>query len=369
MIDIVNSYSDAGFSCVLLTGRLVVRNKPLNPSVKVERIITYNRTSKLSRLWSWLIGSLQIFIKIAFRYRKHEIFIVSNPPTATLLPLLFNNPFSLLIFDIYPDVLTELGYAAPGSFINRLWEKWNKKIYPRAANIFTITEGMGEVLRKYSADRPVKVVPLWTDNSFLKPVDADDNPFLTRHRLQGKFIVLYSGNIGLASEVDVLVDVAYRIQRDDILFLIIGEGAKKEPMAKRIRDTGLANFIMLPFQPASELPFSLSSAQLAVVALGKGETRLAVPSKLYNYLSVGAPLLCLSSMGSEVQRLVEKYKCGQNFELHDIDGIVSYIIHLVENPAIHSTLRKNSLMASRDFSGGNVLKFLPEPNLFRDQLT
>ena len=359
MIDIVNAYADAGYQCILFAGRLVPRNKQLNSAVKVEKIVRYNRNSNLTRLWSWIIGSLQILFKVAVKYRKWHLFIVSNPPTAALLPLVLKNPFSLLVFDIFPDVLTELRYAKSDSPGIKVWERLNRKIYPKAFRIFTITEGMGEVLKKYSSNNPVKIVHLWTDNDFLRPVDPEDNHFVTRHCLKDKFVVLYSGNIGLASEVDVLIDIAIRIRNEKIMFLIIGEGAKKEPMVRRVRELGLNNVIMLPYQPVSELPFSFSSAQLAVVVLGKGETKLAVPSKLYNYLSVGAPLLCLSSSGSELQRLVETFQCGRNIDLDDIDGISSYITYLAGNPAVHDSLKQNSLNASRDFGGENVRKFLP----------
>ncbi len=359
MIDIVNAYADAGYPCILIAGRLIPRNKQLNPTVKVEKIVRYNRSSNLTRLWSWIIGSLQILIKVVSKYRQWHLFIVSNPPTAALIPLVLKNPFSLLIFDIFPDVLSELKYSRPDSFVIRVWEELNRKIYPRAVRIFTITEGMGEVLKKYSGNNRVSIVHLWTDNNFLRPVDPENNHFVISHCLKDKFVVFYSGNIGLASEVDVLVDVASRMKQKNIVFLIIGEGAKKEPMVRRVRELGLNNVIMLPYQPVSELPFSFSSAQLAVVVLGKGETKLAVPSKLYNYLSVGAPLLCLSSSGSELQRLVETYQCGRNIDLDDIDGISSYITYLAGNPAVHDSLKQNSLNASRDFGGENVRKFLP----------
>lgn len=359
MIDIVNVYADAGYPCILFAGRLVPRNKQLNSTVKVEKIVRYNRNSNLTRLWSWIIGSLQIFVKVAVKYRKWHLFIVSNPPTAALLPLVLKNPFSLLIFDIFPDVLTELRYVKSDSSGIKVWERLNRKIYPKAFRIFTITEGMGEVLKKYTGNNPIRIVYLWTDNNFLRPVEPEDNPFVIRHCLKDKFVVFYSGNIGLASEVDVLIDVASRMKQQNIVFLIIGDGAKKEPMIRRVRELGLTNVIMLPYQPVSELPFSFSSAQLAVVALGKGETKLAVPSKLYNYLSVGAPLLCLSSPGSELQRLVETYQCGRNIDLEDLDGISNYITYLADNSDIHARLKQNSLNASLDFNGDNVHKFLP----------
>ncbi len=108
---------------------------------------------------------------------------------------------------------------------------------------------------------------------------------------------MYSGNIGLSGDVEVLIDVAEKIRRDDIIFLIIGDGAKKQMIREKAEKLVLKNIIFLPWQPADELPFSLSSASIAVVSLGVKTSRLAVPSKLYNCLSVGAPLLCLTSKG------------------------------------------------------------------------
>ena len=130
MIDIITEYVNKGYDCILFTGRLVERNRKLPQSVKIEKIIRYRRTSKLYRLFTWSIGFIQILTKLLIKYPSDELFIVSNPPLAPLLPLFLQNQFSLLIFDIYPDVLVELGYSAPTSAIVLLWQKLNRKIYP-----------------------------------------------------------------------------------------------------------------------------------------------------------------------------------------------------------------------------------------------
>lgn len=358
MIDIINAYEKAGYSCVLITGRLVERNTPLDHKVSVERIIKYNRTTSFTRLYTWIVGFIQVWGKVTFKFKKDNLFIVSNPPFAPLLPLVIRNPFQLLIFDIYPDSLSELGYLSENSMIIKWWSKSNRKVFTRAVNIFTLTDGMKQVLQKYVGEEAIEVVSLWTDNTFLKPVDPAENPFLDKHRLSGKFIVMYSGNIGLSGDVDALIDVAFEIKREDILFLIIGDGAKKEMIREKVKKLGLKNVMLLPWQPVAELPYSLSSASIAVISLGTKASKLAIPSKLFNFLSVGAPLLCVTSKGSEVESLVTKYGCGRNFEPGDINGMVTFINEAAGNKELCNLMKYNSLKASNDFSSRNVAKFL-----------
>jgi glycosyltransferase involved in cell wall biosynthesis len=358
MIDIINSYVDAGYDCVLITGRLVERNKKLSNSVTVDRIIKYERNSVIKRLFTWITGFIQIWIKVAFRYRNDSLFIVSNPPIAPLLRMVVKNRFSLLIFDVYPDAFSELGYLDENSFILKWWRKANRKVYSKAVNIFTITESMKLAIQKYVTGKKIVVVPVWTDNTFLKPVDPAINPFLKRYNLSGKFVVLYSGNLGLSGDADVLVDVAAMIGRDDIIFVIIGDGAKKNMISSKIEKLGLTNILMLPWQPVSELPFSLSSASLAVVTLGKNASKLAIPSKFYNFLSVGSPLLCIAEHGSEIENLVTRFNCGKCFESSDISGISDFVIIIADNIRLQKEYGANALKAAGDFNQFKAASFL-----------
>ena len=355
--DLINAFAARGYNCVLIAGRLNMRNTPLDPATKIDKIIQYDRSSSFSRLWTWIIAFVQIWFKIVFKYRGYNLFIVSNPPLAPLLPLLVRNRYRLLIFDVFPDALSELGYLSEKSIFIKWWKNANRKSYRKADAIFTISESMKQLLLNYSDGRPINVVPVWTDNTFLQPVLPEENPFLKKHNLVGKFVVLYSGNIGLSGDVDVMLDLAAGIDRDDIVFLIIGEGAKKKKLTEDVEKRDLKNVVLLPWQPGSELPYSLSSASLAVVSLGVNASQLAIPSKLYNYLSVGSPLLCICAAGSEVEKLVLKYECGRSFEPDKISEMMSYIVEVADNSALLSSLRQRSFKASKNFDVTNVEKF------------
>ena len=102
------------------------------------------------------------------------------------------------------------------------------------------------------------------------------------------------------------------------------------------------------------LPYALAAADLGVVTLNNATTLLSVPSKTYNLLAAGVPLLCISSASSELANIVEKYDNGKNFQVNEIETIASYILHLSENQEELKILSKHSLIAAKDFSRDNA---------------
>ena len=360
MIDIANEFSNANWNCTLLSGRLVIRDKPLGKKIKFRKIIRYDRSNNFRRIFTWSIAFFQLLTLVLLRYRKSHLFIVSNPPFAPLLPLFCHNKFSLLIFDVYPDALTELGICPERSWVIRLWKKIYRRIFAKANQLFTITNGMKHVLQQYAGKKPVKVVPVWTDNNFLKPIPKDSNPFVLQHGLLNKFIVLYSGNLGYSHNIEVIIELAASIENPEILFLIIGDGDKKKQIQKKIHNHCLKNCMMLPFQKAADLPYSLSSADLAIVSLRTGASRLSIPSKTYNLMSVGVPLLCIAEQDSELAALVGRYDIGKCLSSDQLKEMKDFVNELHANPQELERLQENALTASLAFSPENAKKFLPQ---------
>lgn len=358
MIDIANAFAGAGHEVTLITGRLVQRKTPLHPSVKLHHIVKYHRNSIPSRLYSWLVGFVQILFLVWFKQPKDHLFIVSNPPIAPLLPLFCRNSFSLLIYDVYPDALHEAGIAKNTSLVYRTWGRLNKKVYDQAYKIFALTDGMKSVLSNYVRSDKIKIVPIWTDNNFFKPVLPEENLFIKAHDLQNKFIVMYSGNIGFSGETEMLLNVAKEINDPEILFLIVGEGAKRQLIKERIKNEGIVNCMLLPWQETSMLPFSLSSASIAVVTLGRNISKLAIPSKTFNFLSVGAPILSIASPDSDLAILVNNNKVGRNFQHDQIADMRDFINLLKGSPQEHEKMKHNALRLAKEYSPKNAEHFV-----------
>lgn len=358
MIDIINAHKNKYKNRVFISGKILERNTLLDPDVEVDKIITYNRSSSFKRLFTWVLGFLQILILVKTKYRNAELYIVSNPPLATLLPLFCKNNFYLLLFDVYPDVLVEYKMLKEHSFFIRIWKQANKRIYSKAKKIFTIGNGMKLLIRQYVKEECITVAPVWTDNNFLKPMPKKENSFIIKHGWEDKFLVIYSGNMGHTHDLEVLAEVASKIKNNRIAFVIIGEGHKKKLLQELIACYQLKNCFLLPWQDISVLPYSLSAADLGVVSLGKEASLLSVPSKTYNLMSVGAPLLCIASEQSELANLIGRYQFGKCFEASEVNAIVAFIEDLAENTELHQNFKERAIKASGEFGPENALKVL-----------
>ncbi len=354
MVDIANAFEKHYDEVILMSGRIEFLDVGLNENIKFSKLIKYNRNSNLYRALTWILATIQILFRLLFIYRQHEIVYVTNPPMSYLISLFIHRPFSIIVFDIYPDVLKNFGMDER-NFIYKLWAKWNVKLFDASRKVFTLSEGMKKLLSKYVVDAKIMVIPNWSHSNKLRPVPKSENPFVKHHNLDDKFIVLYSGNIGYTHSVEVIIDVAKSLSSvQDIEFLIIGEGGKKKILKQMVSEYGLSNCTFLTWQSSDVLPYSLASADLAVITLNDETAKLSVPSKTYHLMAVGAPLLCIAPYESELNNLVSKYKNGVCFESRQISEISNYILDLKNDPSKRKSLSENSIQASTNFTVSNA---------------
>jgi glycosyltransferase involved in cell wall biosynthesis len=358
MIDIANAFCTRYDQVVLLTGILKPMERAISSAVKVQKIIRYNRKSRFSRLLTWSWGSFQILLLLLFKYRRYEVIFTTNPPSAFLTSVLIRNEFSIIIWDLYPDSLKNIGIGE-NHFLYRRWAKWNRWIFSKAGRIFTLSEGMASAVSKYISREKIKVIPNWAGTDKISPVPRDQNPFLLKHDLSGKFIVQYSGNIGFTHDLETIVEVAGRIQNEnDIRFLIIGEGGKKKQLQQMVQDYNLNNCIFMTWVTNEMFKYSLASADIAVITLSDESSDSSLPSKTFNYLAAGVPLLCISNEKSELSQLVNKYQNGACFAKDRIEEIMDYILKLSKDRKRQTQLSISSLEASKDFTFANAEKYL-----------
>jgi glycosyltransferase involved in cell wall biosynthesis len=358
MIDIVNQFKDDFEKRVLVTGFISKRNTPLDADVKIEKIIPYSRKNILYRSMSWVVGFIQILYLVLTRHRGAYLFFVTNPPLAAFIPLFTRNKYSFLIYDIYPDTLFKYKKLSPGSFIGKFWKRVNTKVFNKAESIFTISEGMKAVIKTYAPETEVKVVPIWADNNYFEITSKSENPFVQRYGLENKFIVLYSGNLGITHDIEALVEVANIINRSDVFFLIIGNGEKEDLIRKGIENYKLDNCMLLPLQPVDMLPFTLGSASIGVVATGKDAGNLSVPSKAFSLMAAGIPLLCISEPDAELSRIVHEFEIGKSFVSSDIFAMAEFICKLADDKQLQKEYHNNLKRAAANFDKSNARAFL-----------
>jgi len=359
-IDIINEFAGEFDEVALITGSIRVQNTPLDPKVKISYISRYNRGNNFYKSVSWLTGTLQIFFLLRFRYRDFEKFFFTIPPTAYLMAPFFRTAFSILVYDLYPDALLALGFTRK-SILYRWWAEKNRVVFSKAHRVFTLVENMKSRILTYSPDANVNVIPNWSGFYDTNPIQKSENDFIKENGLSGKFIVQYSGNIGFTHNVEILIEVAEQLKDyNDIIFVIIGRGEKAKEIRNHIINKELNNCIMLPFKRDEELFDSLCAADLAVVTLNEKTPDISVPSKTYNIMTAGVPLMAIASPESAIGELVSKHKNGRAFNRNDINGMSSFIIELRNNPDLCACFSANSVSAAQNYTKANAKLYLKE---------
>jgi glycosyltransferase involved in cell wall biosynthesis len=335
-----------------------VTERVFHPKIKIQRTIVYNRASAFWRVWTWGICTLHLALLLALKYREFSVLYYTNPPMSYFNGLIFRNLFGIVVFDTYPDSLQLIGIKKSSVFF-RIWKSINVKVFPKAQKIITLSQGMKEQLLDYVHHDKVKVVAIWPGSDKFMPIPKSQNSFLKEHEWEDKFIVLYSGNMGIGHQLEILIEVADQLQGDEkILFLFIGEGAKKSLLQRLVKERGLINVKFLSWQVADILPYSLAAADIAVVALEPEATHASLPSKTLNYLAVGAPLLAIGSSGSELEYLINQNKVGFYSKNGKTEDILNYIKMILENSSKKEELSANAFQTSKQYNYLQSLEYL-----------
>jgi len=357
-IGLANAFSQRFVEVVLITGSVHAQGEELGPDIKVCRINRWHDRPVARKLGSFILALCLIWLLLRTRYRKHEVLFVSVPPMAYLLGVLLPSRFSALIWDVYPDLLKIKG-VKENHPVFRCWSALNRLSFRKAWRILTISEGMADTLSQYVDRNRLIVEPIWSIFQDERRIPNGQNPFLREHGLKGKFVVQYSGNIGVTHNVETLIDVAERLRAEDhILFQIIGRGPRQPQIKRMIHERNCGNIQLLPFQSDATFPQSLSAADLGVVILHESVSRGSVPSKAYNLMSLGIPSLYIAGINSELARYASEYGCARCFPAEDLEGIAEFIRKLAVDKTMQVDMQARAEEASRNFRRGNADRFV-----------
>jgi colanic acid biosynthesis glycosyl transferase WcaI len=219
-------------------------------------------------------------------------------------------PLLVISQDVFPEIALELK-RLENPFLIGVLRRLVDLYLRRAERVVAIGESMRRRLIEKGA-RPdrVEVIPNWVDTSEISP-QPRDNEWARANDLVGRFVVMHSGNVGHAQNLDALIRAASFL-RDlaDLRVVIIGFGARYAAMVELAERLEVESVVFLPYQPRELLPLSLSSADLHYVGLGKGLSGYVVPSRFYGTLAVARPVLVAADADSETAQITEEIGCG-----------------------------------------------------------
>jgi glycosyltransferase involved in cell wall biosynthesis len=344
---------------VLLSGNAPAR---LGPGLVVHQGPAYDRTSVRSRLWSWVQFTAWATWKLLWIDRQVPVFVVTNPPPMPLAALLLyavqGRRFGLLEWDIYPQVLEAAGVLGSRHVLYRLWRLWHGRALRDADLVIAIGDRMADVLRQMSGEpsREVAVLPNWVDTDWIRPLTREENIFAERQGLQDGLLVIYSGNLGVTHAIETIVRVAEELaDEQEIIFLVVGEGAKRSFVEEAIAAGRVPNLRLLHRQPAASFPEMLASAQVGIVTLADGYEDQSMPSKTYDLMAAGTAILGVSNPPNDLAMTIERHGCGVNFSPGSVAAIADWLRGMAADADSLNRLRCASRQAAVEHYGTTVV--------------
>lgn len=313
-------------------------------TVKRTRAPDVRPTTLVHRLFNWFVFSVWTFVGLLFSPSKpnREVVFLSNPPFQSvfmwLLCTLRGWNYTYIVHDLYPDQPVELGVIRRNGVIDTVWSWLQRRVYENADRIVT----NGPMMRRRIVDNAgsavstgdVTVIHNWEVHDDITPVDRSTNRFRDHHDLAEKFVILYSGNIGLFHDFETVIDAATRLADRDVVMLLIGDGDAKEDVVAYAKQRGVYGTAVrfLPYQDIDVLPYSLTAGDVNLVSVAPGFEGVNLSLKVYTAMVTATPILAISSPTDDESLIVENYGIGEHVSQGDVDGVVSMVENWLANP-------------------------------------
>jgi glycosyltransferase involved in cell wall biosynthesis len=295
------------------------------------------------------VSGLIFFLRAALHLLIHAphrqvVLLTTAPPFLPLLGYFFNlffkTSYVCLLYDLYPDILSELNVLKQEHWLSKIWDSCNRLAWEKASAIIVLNSTMKDrILKKCPeiADKIV-IIPNWADTQKIKPLSKKDNWFAQEHKLADRFTVLYSGNLGRCHDMITLVNAMIILRNSPIQFAFVGNGYKLEYVQSQVKKYDLNNCLFLPYQPKENLPYSLSAGDVAIVSIDEGMEGLVVPSKLYSALATGTPIAAICPAHSYLHQIISEGNFGAAFVNGDSEGLANYLDRLSKNNELVQSL-------------------------------
>ena len=312
----------------------------------------FKKKSKISRIRNLI--SYYINAKKATKIAgEHEyVMAVSQPPIIGGLLGLYgkkklssknnNVKFIYQIQDFNPEQIEAVGYFK-NKFIIEFLRSIDKNTCKKSNLVVTEGRDLVETLKKrFNYENVPKHVMIcnWIDDKKVYPLsNCDDNitEFRKKYNLDNKFVIMYSGNIGLYYDLEGIIRVIEKFKGvktkngRDVCFAFIGSGSILSKLVKYKEDNNLDNVVFIPYQDKEKLIYSLNSADVHFCVNAKGIKGVSVPSKLYGIMAVAKPVLGIMEDGTEGMLVVKDAKCGVVCEPADYNSIENNIKYMIDN--------------------------------------
>ncbi|MDZ8088669.1 MAG: glycosyltransferase family 4 protein [Nostoc sp. DedQUE12b] len=282
----------------------------------------------------------------AFKGGRPDVIILTVPPLlgtlpATILGWLYNCPVVLNVQDILPEAAVRIGLLK-NKWMIRTLAALEKFAYRTAHTISVIADGFREnLVNKGVPVNKIVCIPNWVNVNFIRPLPKQSNSWISNHQLDGKFVVLYSGNIALTQGLETVIEAAVCLRHiKDIVFVIVGESRALQRLQEYCLSNGADNVLLLPLQPREKLPEMLAASDVGLIVQKHNVISFNMPSKIPLLLASGRPIVGSVPATGTAAKAIELSGGGIVVEPESPQAMAAAVHDLYANPALVRKLGK-----------------------------
>lgn len=312
--------------------------------IKVYHIPLKKYKSSLIRILSFIYWHLTSII-IGLFLKKPDIILTPSPPlTSGLISILLarikGSKSIYNVQEIYPDLLINHGRLT-NSFIIKFLKILEVWVYNWSDSVTTIDVNFYNTikLRIRNPDK-LKIISNFVDTELYKTSSSVSLPKVFK-KIKGRIDMVYAGNIGIAQEWDLVINLAKVIKKHPITIWIIGEGVKKKYLESQIKKHDLFNIQLLPYQERKYMPVINLFADFHFIAMDKSMENDGFPSKVYTIMSSGKPLIVVSSEHTPIVSFLEQTNAAITVTNHSLSDFKKAVLKLETDKDLRDELGVN----------------------------
>ena len=331
--------------------RWKVEEKTGSEKIRIIRAYTYQKLHRsfIHRMISFLSFTFSSFI-IGMGIKKVDLVWGTTPPlfqapSAWLISALKRKPFLLEVRDLWPLFAVEVGVLKNRLFI-RLSEWLEKFLYRRADICVVNSPGYVQHVMERGG-KQVELVPNGADPAMFYPEDHGED-FRKQHKLENKFLIAYAGAHGMSNDLGILLEAASLLKaREDIHFLLVGDGKEKQNLLALAEELCLQNVTFLPPVKKSEMHevFSAIDASLAILK-PIDVYKTTYPNKVFDGMAAGRPVIL--AIDGVSRQVIEAHNAGIYTPPGDAQSLAKAVISLADNPRLAAEMGRNGRQAVQE---------------------
>ncbi len=313
--------------------------------IRVPEFSKENKFSRIKNIVSYFFGAMSATRKVG---NQDYVFSISQPPVLGGLLGVWGKrkkhaKYIYNIQDFNPEQIRAIKYSNSKLLINLLM-CLDKHSCKKADEVIVVGRDMVETLRNRFNNKNVPnhaFINNWIDADEIYPLESDNSgvtAFKEKYGLQDKFVIMYSGNIGLYYDLINLIKVIAEFPKGtktsdgrEVVFAFVGGGSLTDTLREYKESHNLENIVFIPYQDKDDLIYSLNAGDVHWVVNAKGIKGVSVPSKLYGVMAVGKPVLGVLEENSEGRMIIEETKCGLCVEPGDYPEVKKSIEYFINN--------------------------------------